>query len=237
MNHQKIVDSPHYHLWTDTLHARSLAQQANNKWDRGTYVRWTVTTAWTVLEIACQDALNEARISYSFREILDEAIEKKGFNSLNWSSGIWKDVADLQGRRKGYVHRFISQDNLFPDVSIADKSIDTIRRAVIAIYTHVNCPVPDWIQDDNDRGWDANKGGYCNVTVTHPGTNQNDPKVIKLCYVHLGKEKQSCLLPSGTDYLPYVGDLIQSIIVPISAIRVYEGNTLIHEKKLNMRGT
>ena len=87
MNPPKIIESPHYHLWTDALHARALARKANNKWDRGTYVRWAVTTSWSVLEIACQNALNEPNISYSFRKNLDTAIENQNIDRLEWGSG------------------------------------------------------------------------------------------------------------------------------------------------------
>jgi hypothetical protein len=109
MSYPKIVENPHYHLWTDVPHARSLAHQAHNKWDRGAYVRWAVTTSWTVLEIACQEALDEPKISYRFRENLDAALEQKRFQKLNWTSGLWQRVKDLQEARKGYVHRFISE--------------------------------------------------------------------------------------------------------------------------------
>lgn len=196
-----------------------------------------ITTSWTALEIACQDALNEPNISYSFRRNLDVAIQKQNFDRLEWGSGIWKRLSNLQNRRKGYVHRFISENDFFPDASIADESIDIIREAVIAIYQHVNRPVPIWIQDDDDRGWDAGKRGGANNTLIHSGATENDPKVIKLFYVHLGKEKLTGILPTGTDYLPYVKDLIHKIRVPISAIKVYEGNALVHERELNMRGT
>jgi hypothetical protein len=94
MSHPKIVTSPHYHLWTDALHGRALARDAHNKWDRGTYVQWTVTTSWTVLEIACQDALGEPNISYSFRRNLDASIKAQGIPAL-----IGKDLRDvLMGR-------------------------------------------------------------------------------------------------------------------------------------------
>ena len=73
MTFPKIVEGPHYHLWTDALHARALAKQANNRWDRGTYVRWTVTTAWTVLEMACEDALETPGIGRRFKENRDAA--------------------------------------------------------------------------------------------------------------------------------------------------------------------
>ena len=78
MSYPKVVENPHYHLWTDALHACALAHEAHNKWDRGTYVRWAVTTSWTVLEIACQDALEERNISYSFRRNLNAARVWKG---------------------------------------------------------------------------------------------------------------------------------------------------------------
>ncbi len=103
MNHSKIIESPHYHLWTDALHARALARQSNNKWDRGTYTRWAVTTSWNVLEIACQEALNESSISYRFRENLDKAIQEKEFDRLDWGRGIWSSVLKLQNRRNKNV--------------------------------------------------------------------------------------------------------------------------------------
>ncbi len=59
----KLVENNHYHLWTDALYARALSREANNRWDRGTYVRWALLTAWIALEIACQDALEEPNIS------------------------------------------------------------------------------------------------------------------------------------------------------------------------------
>lgn len=236
MSYPKIVENPHYHLWTDALHARSLAHQAHNKWDRGTYVRWAVTTSWTVLEIACQIALSEPNISYRFRENLDAAIEKQGFSKLDWGRGLWQQVAKLQDKRKGYMHRFISQSNLFPQATVADQAIDIARAAVKAIYEHVSSPTPPWIQDDGDRGWDSGRRSAANLTLVHAGASEDDPKVIRICFVQDGKEKLSEMLPRGTDYAPYVDDLIRRIQVPITTVRVFEGTTLIHERETIMRG-
>lgn len=237
MEHPKVVEDPHYHLWTDALHARALARQANNKWDRGTYVRWAVATSWTVLEIACQEALGKPDISRRFKENLDSAIQNKGFRSLQWGCGIWQRVLDLHKKRNGLAHRFISEDDYFPDATVADESIDIVREAISAIYRHVNRRVPIWIQDNDDRGWDSGRRNGSNMTLIHSGADQNDPKLVKLFYVHSGKEKLTDVLPSGTDYLPYVDDLIRKVRVPISAVKVYEGNTVVYVRELNMRGT
>lgn len=236
MSYPKIVENPHYHLWTDALHARSLAHQAHNKWDRGTYVRWAVTTAWTVLEIACQVALSEPNISYRFRENLDAVIEKQGFSKLDWGRGLWQQVAELQEKRKGYMHRFISQSNLFSQAIVADQAIDIACAAIKAIYQHVGSPPPPWIQDDADRGWDNGRRCGANLTLTHAGASEDDPKVIRICFIQDGIENVSEVLQSGTDYAPYVDDLIRRIQVPITSVRVYEGPTLIHERATRMRG-
>jgi len=236
MRYPKIVENPHYHLWTDALHARSLARQAHNKWDRGTYVRWAVTTAWTVLEVACQNAINDTDISRRFKEKLDAALLNQGFSKLDWGSGLWQQVANLQKKRNGYMHRFISQSNLFPEATVADEAIDIVRAAVKAIYQHVGSPPPPWIQDVDDRGWDNGRRSAANLTLIHTGASEDDPNVIRLCFVQDGIEKLSEVLPSGTDYTPYVDDLIRRIRVPITAVRVYKGPTIIFEREARMRG-
>lgn len=237
MSYTKIVENPHYHLWTDALHARSLARQAHNQWDRGAYVRWAVTTSWTVLEIACQDALNEPNISYSFQKNLDEALKRKGLPKLDWGAGLWQQVKDLLETRKGYVHRFPSEADFFPHAEVADKAIDIVRTAVEAIYQHVGSPPPPWIQDNEDRGWDNGRRDGFDTYLVHPGASEDDSKVIRIFHVRSGKEKLSEVLPSGTDYNPYVDDLIRRIRVPITSVRVYEGPTLVHERKTSMRGS
>jgi hypothetical protein len=73
--------------------------------------------------------------------------------------------------------------------------------------------------------------------LIHAGASEDDPKVIRVCFVHSDNEKLSEVLPSGTDYAPYVDDLIKRIRVPITSVRVYEGTTLVYEKLTRMRGT
>jgi len=234
--HPKIVETPHYHLWTDALHARALAHQARNKWDRGTYVRWAVTTAWTVLEIACQEALQEPRISYSFRRKLDAALRDRSLPPLDWGSGLWQKVTEIQEARKGYVHRFVQESDLFPFADVADKAIAAIRDAVVSIYQHVGRVPPRWIQDDEDRGWDKGRGWSACSTVIRAGASLDDPRVVKICFVCENEEHLHEVLPSGTDPGPYLDDLIEHVRVPISAVRAYEGDKLVVERVIPMRG-
>jgi len=57
-------------------------------------------TSWIALEIACQDALGNPKISYSFKKNLNKAIEDKSLSKLDWSKGIWQQVIALQELRK-----------------------------------------------------------------------------------------------------------------------------------------
>jgi len=149
----KFIQDNHYLVWTDALHARELSRQANNRWDKGTYVRWTLISCWIALEMACQDALEDSTISYRFRENLDKAIERLELDKLQWGMGLWQQVSMLQDLRKNCTHRFLSEANLFPTEEEANKAIDTTRAAVRDIYTRSGKTVPKWIEDDYDQGW------------------------------------------------------------------------------------
>ncbi len=131
----KLVNTPHYHIWTDALHGRALARQAANQWDRGTYVRWTVITAWTTFEMACEDALNTTGIGRRFKDRLDDALAKVGLPAIDWGSGLWQRVARVHQFRKDCVHRNPSHQALFPEASVADEAITTLRSAMADIYT------------------------------------------------------------------------------------------------------
>lgn len=233
----KIVTTPHYHIWTDALHARALAHQARNRWDKGTYVRWCGNTAWTALEIACQDATGDKSISYSFKKNLDKAIESMDLPPLNWGSGIWHRVSDLQKQRKGYVHPYLSDIDLFADATIADDIIVIIRSAINDIYKHLGKSAPTWTADDEDRGWDKKPRLSGNATRIHKGADRDGVDTIKICFIKDGVELTSDILPPQTKWEPYVEELIGNLQVPASEIRVYQGGELINSKELHMRGS
>lgn len=238
----KLIENNHYHIWTDALHARALAHEANNRWDRGTYVRWTVMTAWIALEIACQDALEEPSISYSFKDNVNKAVEEKSLPKLDWSRGIWQQVLDVQKYRKNWIHRFSQDKDLFPDASVADKAIATISEAIIEIYNHVNKGIPRWIKDDNDPGW-ANKGGlhfFATAYAIPRGLNEHASDTIKITYIYKDSEYIREVLSAGTDPNPHIEHLIDTIGLSISAIKVYKGIDVIQEVQFPMdkiRGT
>jgi hypothetical protein len=199
-------------------------------------------TAWIAFEIACQDALEKPKISYSFKDNLNNAIEEKSFPKLDWSKGIWQQVLQLQELRKNCAHRFSQETDLFPDASVADDAISIARQAIIAIYKHVGKNVPLWIKDDTDQGW-AKKGGFslfANIYTTPPGVDENAPDTIKVTYTYKDKENIRDVLPAGTDPNPHVDRLIETIGLPISGIKVYRGKEVIQEIQFPMdkiRGT
>ncbi|MGG1400171.1 hypothetical protein ABE288_20465 [Bacillus salipaludis] len=149
----KLVTNSNYHLWCDALHARELAKTTKDTWNQGTYVRWTILSAWSVLEQCCKDALNYKRIGNPFQHSLNKAVSKKGLVALNWRSGTWKRVKDLKSIRNYYTHENADQKELWPGIAKAEDAIDIVREAVKDIYSRVGKHYPQWIDDDNERGF------------------------------------------------------------------------------------
>ncbi|MEX2374374.1 MAG: hypothetical protein WD942_02160 [Dehalococcoidia bacterium] len=237
MGYPKIVEDAHYHIWTDALHGRALARQAKNKWDRGTYVRWTVTSAWTALETACDHALHVTGIARRFKENLDTAVSAAGLLPLDWGSGIWQEVRQLQAMRKGFVHLTVDQEQLFPAIELADSALDVARRAITAIHLHAGQPVPDWIEDDDDRGWQASGTDEATATVYKRGVDPEDPETIRIGFVKNGSEHIDSYLPAETDIDEAVDDLMSRLQVPVSAVFAYQGPELRKYQEIKWRGS
>jgi hypothetical protein len=83
--------------------AQHLAREASNDWDRGTYVRWTISSAWTAFELACEDATGAKGLGYRFKDKLDGALSAKGI-ALDWGQGLWQQVLLIHKLRIEYVH-------------------------------------------------------------------------------------------------------------------------------------
>lgn len=232
----KIVESAHYHLWTDALHARALAKQAQNRWDGGTYVRWSITTAWTVLEMACEEALETSGIGRRFRENVDAACAKKRVAAIAWGAGVWQKVEALHTMRKDFVHINATVANLFPAPSASDDAIATVRDAVLDIFARVGKPCPMWLRDDDDKGWDHGSETMAHATVVRGSADPEGLDTIRISYEHKGREYNAVLLPPGSDHQPEIDALIRNLRIPVTAVRAYRGKELLYERKLEMRG-
>jgi hypothetical protein len=233
-----IVDSTQCHVWTDALHARQLAREAHNKWDRGTYVRMCVTTAWIALETSSQEALQAPSIGYRFKENLDEAVAAAGLPALNWSSGVWQKVRQLQECRKNYVHRFASLSDMFPSAPLADDAILTVREGIKDIYRRLGQLAPKWVDIDDSRGWQSRPTVRPVVlTLGHFGVDLADPNAVRVYMVMNGEEKLTTVLPPGYDHAYAVTELLARVGVPIEGIRVYAADELVQDLVVSMRGS
>ncbi len=234
----KVIDSTQYHLWTDALHGRALARQANNDWDRGTYVRWTVLSAWSAFEMVCGNVLEATGLGNDFRRKFDKALSDKHILAVDWGQGILQRVLRVYGIRKEFthVHSTIDHARLLAPVSEADLSITVLRDAIKEVCRIAGLPSPLWVDDDSDRGWDTGRGSTAHATVVRTDVDPGAPDTIRIAYVINGQEHVCDIMPPRTPHGPVLDDLINRLNVPVGAVRAYQGDTLIEERPLRMRG-
>jgi hypothetical protein len=231
----KIVTTSEYHLWTDALHARALANQTKNVWDRGAYVRWSVNTAWTCFETACSDAFGVSGLGMRFRDTLDDHLKLVGHPAIDWSHGIWQQVLAVYKIRKSYTHVNLPQKDLLAPASVAETAIRVLRDAIKAAYLHTAKLAPHWVDDDRDSGWTSHETfGYATLSLTT--AKPDDATAVRIAHVREGHEYTDFTLPTGTDPEPLIAQLIANTNVPISAVRIYDGPILREERVLQMRG-
>jgi len=230
----RSVESPHYHLWTDALHARELARRSKNDWDRGTYVRWTIQSSWTAFEMACEDALERTRLGTRMKDNLDQALHHRQLSAIDWGQGLWQRVVRVQSLRHDYTHPGLEQHRLFAPTGECEFAIDVLRAAIKDIYARVGKQRPLWVEDDRNP---EEPGSMAFAKVTRAGAKEGDPDVIAVSYTYRGEEHTSEVLPAGSDPEPVMQQLLESIIVPISAVRAYRGKELILEWNVRMRGS
>jgi hypothetical protein len=234
-----LVESTQCHLWTDALHVRQLAREAANRWDRGTYVRLCVVLAWTALELGCQEALEAPEIGYRFKDNLDRAVAARGLPPLEWSQGVWQEVRRIQETRKAFVHKFASIADMFPESAVGDDAIAVVRAAIASIFDHAGIASPGWIEFDHSHGWAGHSGASdtAYASVITGGVSPDDPNAVKVCYVANQVEHTSGIYPPGFDYTSEVERLVKAVNIPITAVRVYIGQTLVSEMLVHMRGS
>jgi len=236
----KVIDSIQYHVWSDALHARELARQTQNEWDRGAYVRWAIQTAWSAFENVCTDTLKASGLGMRFKERFDEAVDALGLQRVNWGQGIWQQVLGVYTTRKTFAHVVptISHQTLLSSISDAENAISVIRDGIKAVLDLAGHPHPAWVNDDNDRGWYGPRGAggsMAFMTVVRAGADENDDQVIRIAYVLKGKEHICEISPPGANYRALLDQLITNLNVPVEKIRAYRGQKMIVEESPNIR--
>lgn len=229
----RSVDSPHYHIWTDALHARHLARQTADNWNRGSYVRWAVISAWTAFEAACEDALAVTKLGNRFKEELNKAFDSQSAARPDWEKGLWQDVLRIYLLRKEYVHPGTSQKGLFPATAEADDAIRVLRLAIKDTYRRAGGPIPNWPNDDHNPA--DPRGLRASATLLRVGSDA--PDAISIRYVVLDQEYESDRCAPNTDPEPLMENLLHNLQVPASHIRAYRGPQLIEEWEVHMRGS
>jgi len=237
----KVLSTSQYHLWTDALHARALATQADRAGDvvdSGTYVRWTIITAWICFEAVCEEALGVCGLGYAFKRTLDDSIEKHGIDPIDWSKGLWQQVEVIHQLRKDYIHVALPQERLLASVYEADNAVSVLREAIKDVHKRVEKPGPTWVEDDSAKELSLTSA----VSVSGAGTTlkrgakTDDPNAVRITYVLKGKEIVDEIWPPGTEVKPRLFDLLRRLQEPVSAVRAYCGEKLICEWNLTMRG-
>lgn len=230
----RSVDSPHYHIWTDALHGRQLAREATNDWNRGTYVRWTVASAWTAFEATCEYLTGAPTLGTRFRERLDEALTAKGFDKPDWGSGLWQQVLNVYGLRKKYVHPAVPQKDLFPPTTEADECVAILRAAIQDMYVRCGASAADWPEDDRDVIDPTGRSMGC-LTATRSGATADDG--LRISYVTVdGKGHDVEITAPDEDHEALMRDLLRRVIVPVTLVRAHRANVLVAEWKVSMRG-
>ncbi len=236
----KVIDSIQYHVWSDALHARQLAKQTENPWDRGAYVRWAIQTAWSAFENICIDVLAAEGLGMRFKDRFDEAVAAKGLAAVDWGQGLWQQVLRVYSMRKEFVHVVptVTHAKLMTPLEEAERAISVLRDGIKAVIDMAGLPHPSWVNDDADRGWQGPRVGFrstAHACVVHAGAQEDDPETVRISYVIRGQEHISDIAPAGTPHGPLLDTMLDLLNVPVEAVRAYRGSDLLEERKPNLR--
>ncbi len=74
-----------------------------------------------------------------------------------------------------------------------------------------------------------------NLTAIYAGVDEDDPNVIRITYLLRGAEHISEIAPPNTPHAPMLDRLVNSLNVPVDAVRAYRGSVLLGERTPNLR--
>jgi hypothetical protein len=138
--------------------------------------------------------------------------------------------------RKEFVHPGILNEKFFVEANLADEAIDVSRRAIKAIYAHTGSIVPQWVDDEYDRGFEEETKSFGVLQVGESNANLNDPNTVRNSFVYKDRKYICNYYLSGTEHGPLLTDLVRRMRLPISIVRAYWGNELLEEREVSMRG-
>jgi hypothetical protein len=144
----------------------------------------------------------------------------------------------VYGKRKSFTHSVQDQTTLFPDRSVANGAIRLLRRATKDMYVRVGKGDPKWVEDDEDI-YDPRRPGfnmYGTPTLITAGGDAPDAVRIAIVLTVDGKERVVRAEPPGTDPEPLIEEILAGMRMAVIAVRVYQGDELISEDPVNMRG-
>jgi hypothetical protein len=239
---KEFSDAPRFQLWTDALCFRAMAKEAANNYLSSMCVRNAILSAWTTLEMACCDALGIEKLERDFKESLHDEFDKRNIPRLNFGSGLWQEInTTVKGYRKRFVHSGVTVSDRFPDVSLAEYAISTIRQAIHEIYAAVGKPSPRWIDSDQSGGWQERRSGISIDAhgTLHVGPSAGTPGVVKIVLVTpQGEEKPARYFQPATsddEVFWWVEDYLGNLNFPFRAIRVYRGQDLVVDENIEAR--
>jgi hypothetical protein len=186
--------------------------------------------------MAANSALGVTDIGYTFKDKLGVALLRRHGGKIDWGQGLWQRVAEMHRMRKGFVHMNAAGTDLFPAADVADAALTTVREAIRDLHRRVGSEPPAWLNDNDDKGWDAGLGTHAFSRVTHVGGAERN--AIHIGFVYEGREHIVEDHPEGTDPAPHIESLLSRLNeLPITAIRVYRGIELVIEERLPIRGS
>lgn len=243
LRENEFQHAPRFQLWTDALCFREMAKQTSNAYLQSMCVRNAVLSAWTTLEMACCDALGIPRLKDDFRRSLDDEFDNKNIPRLDFSSGLWQHInSTVKEHRRTFTHYGVKLSDRFPPLPIAEGAIAKIREAIHDIYARLGKQAPAWVDFDQSQGWPVQGGivtGNLHVTLSDVGATPDTPGVVNIVLVTpQGEERPTRYLrPSASDHeiFWWVEDYLGKLNTPFRAIRVYRGETLIHEERFEAR--
>ena len=232
----RSVEWPHYHVWTDALRGRDLAREAPDEWDRGTFVRWSIQSAWTAFEEEVRVTLRISYYGSRFWDKFDDALKLRGITPPSRASDLWQRMASVYMERKKYAHlSTVNQDDLLlADSTPAAVVIATIREGIHALHALLGSTAPEWIDDDV---LPRHRTSQACLTIGQGLHDHNDPRNIRITYLYRGRESTPTILPPEADPEPAMLQVIRDVIIPISRVRAYQDGEVVAEISVRMRGS